>query len=507
MSIRKIYDGISNPGETLTRRVIHGGFWSFSLRMANRGLTFMRTIILARLLSPNDFGLFGIAMLALAALEQFSITGFDKALVQKSGNIDDYLDTVWVVQITRGFIIGLVLVLAAPIISRFFGEPRVVMLMRVLGIAIFIGSLKNIGVVFFRKNLEFHKEFVYMFSGTMADFVVALTAAFLLKNAWALIFGFLARNLVQFVVSYFIHSYRPRFRIEWEKAKDLFGFGKWVLGSSILVFLLTQGDDIFVGKLLGVVSLGLYQVAYKISNLPATEITHVISRITFPAYSKLQDNIENLRKAYLDTIQLIAFFSFLIGGLIFILAGDFVVIFIGDKWLPMVSSVMVLVVYASIRSIGAATGPLFQAVGRPQISTNIQIGKLILLVAIIYPLSARWGILGTSWAILIDALVFHPIAEYMVIRITKANPLRIIKLLGLPIIASAITVLSLSGIEKYLLISTNLLFFILKILLGISIYFLITFLFVKIFDYRLLSLIKYRYRKFKGQNIEANSQV
>ena len=125
-----------------------------------------------------------------------------------------------------------------------------------------------------------------------------------------------------------------------------------------------------MGKLLGVTALGFYQLAYRISNMPATEITHVISRVTFPAYSKLQDDIPKLREAYLKVLQITAFLSFPIAGLIFVLAPDFTKIFLGEKWMPMVPAMQVLVFAGLSRAIAATAGYIFYAVGKPKIDTS-----------------------------------------------------------------------------------------------------------------------------------------
>jgi len=398
------------PGDTLSQRVVRGGIWVFALRIASRVLTLIRTIVLARVLAPGDFGLMGIALLAMSALETFSQTGFEAALIQKKEDIKDYLDTAWTISALRGFILFAVLYLAAPYIALFFDTPAATPIMRVIGLSILLNGLTNIGVVYFRKELEFNKQFIYQLSGTVADLVVAITAALLLRSVWALVFGLLAGNLVRFGMSYVIHPYRPRVRFEVGKAKGLYNFGQWVLGSSILIFLITQGDDIFVGKLLGTTALGLYQMAYRISNMPATEITHVISQVTFPAYSKLQDNIPKLEEAYLKTLQFTAFLSFPIAGLIFILAPHFTKIFLGEKWMPMVPAMQVLVLWGVIRSIGVHHGSVLQSVGKPDILTKLNIIKLIILAILIYPLSTKWGIVGTSLAVCASALFITPTA-------------------------------------------------------------------------------------------------
>ncbi len=243
------------------------------------------------------------------------------------------------------------------------------LVIKVISISILLSGFRNIGILFFQKELEFKKQFIYEFSATIVDLTVAISLAFILRNVWALVWGILAANFVRFVMSYVLLPYRPKFKIQKEKFKDLFGFGKWVLGTGILILLTTQGDDIFVGKMLGVTTLAFYQMAYMLSNLPATEITHVISRVTFPAYSKLQEDLPKIKEAYLNVLQLIAFFSFPLAGGIFILVPDFTEIFLGEKWIPMVPVVQVLVLAGLIRSIAATTGPIFHGVGKPKINT------------------------------------------------------------------------------------------------------------------------------------------
>lgn len=391
--------------ESLSRRVVRSGFWVFALRITDRVFYLTRLIILARILSPHDFGLLGIAMLAMLTLENFSQTGFQAALIQKKENIENYLNSAWTIGILRGVVLFSILYFIAPYVAAFFNVPPAKSIIQVISLSILLQAFTNIGVVYFQKELEFNKQFIYQLSGTLVDFIVAVSAAFILRSVWALVFGLLAGNAARFIASYLIHPYRPHLSFNLGKAKELFGFGKWVLGSSILIFLITQGDDAFVGKLLGATMLGFYQMAYRISSMPATEITHVISQVTFPAYSKLQDNIPKLREAYLKVLQLTAFLSFPIAGLIFIFAPDFTTIFLGEKWMPMVPAMQVLCFFGVTRSISATMGPILYSMDRPKILTKFACIQLIMIAIIIYPLTIRWDIMGASLAILIPTIL------------------------------------------------------------------------------------------------------
>jgi O-antigen/teichoic acid export membrane protein len=440
-------NSVMKQPESLSKRIVRGGIWVFALRITNRALGFIRTIILARLLAPHDFGLLGIAMLAIATLETFSQTGFQSALIQKKKNVESYLDTAWTVSAIRGIFLFLILFSSAPVIAKFFNSPQATLVIKVIAVSTLLSGFRNIGIIFFQKELEFNKQFIYEFSGTLVDITVAISLAFILRNVWALVWGGLAANFVRVFMSYIIHPYRPRIKFEKEKFKKLFDYGKWVLGSSILVFLITQGDDIFVGKMLGVTALGLYQMAYLISNLPATEITHVISQVTFPAYSKLQDDLPKLRDAYLKVLQLTAFISIPLAGGIFILAPEFTKIFLGDKWMPMVPAIQILVLAGLVRSISATTGPMFQAVGKPEIITKWQPVRLFVLFALIYPFTIQWGILGTSLAVLLGNLISAIGFSVKVVKITKCKVGSFLKKIILPSI-NTLAVISIIVILK-----------------------------------------------------------
>lgn len=496
-NIKKLFDNLMRPGESLSQRVLISGFWVFALKIANRGLNLIRLIILARILAPDDFGLMGIALLTLSTLETFSQAGFHAALIQKKEDIKGYLDSAWTFLILRSIILFGILYLIAPYAAGFFDAPEAKPIIQVLGLSILLGGFTNIGVIFFQKELEFNKQFVYQFSGTLANFVVSIAAVLILRNVWALVYGTLAGNLVMCAVSYFIHPFKPRFDFDLAKAKELFVFGRWIMGSSILIFLLTQGDDILVGKLLGATALGFYQLAYRISNMPATEITHVISQVTFPAYSKLQNNIEKLREAYLRVLQLTAFLSFPIAGLIFVLAPDFTRIFLGEKWMPMVPAMQVLALAGLIRSIAATTGPIFYALGKPKIDTKLQIVRLSVLTALIYPFTIKWGILGASIVVVLSISVSNIGFCLNAIKMTQCSVKNFSKTIAFPLVNGIIMVsfiFALKGSVKDVGVWEFLLFFVVSIL----IYFGITHLSNRHLDYGTLSLIKESLNSFKG---------
>ena len=375
----------------------------------------------------------------------------------------------------------------APYAANFFNAPEALYIIRVIGLAILFQAFTNISIIYFQKELEFNKQFIYQLSGTLADFI-AVSAVLVLRNTWALVFGLLAGYVTRFIVSYLIHPYRPRLSFNFNKTKDLFNFGKWVLGSSILVFLITQGDDLLVAKLLGVTMLGFYQIAYRISNMPATEIAHVISQVTFPVYSKLQDNISQLRDTFLKVLLVTAFLSFSLTGLIFILAKDFTSLFLGEKWMPIVPAIQILAFAGLARAIAASSGYIFYAVGKPKIDTAFQIVRLSVLVVLIYPLTTRWGITGASTAVFLSILVSSIGFSLMAIRLVECKPGDFAKKLIFPLVNGTVTAAVVFILKNFM--KTALTEFIVLVSIGMLVYLAMAYLTDRLFKYSMHALIR-----------------
>lgn len=224
----------------------------------------------------------------------------------------------------------------------------------------------------------------------------------------------------------------------------------------------------------------------------------MISQVTFPAYSKLQGDIPKLRDAYLKVLQVIAFLSFPVAGLIFVLAPDFTIIFLGERWMPMVPAMQALTIWGAIRSVGNVT-ELARAVGKPKIGTYVQFIQLILLVILIYPLSIRWGILGTSLAVVFASLVTRIISSYMVIRITLCPVRSFCKPIIFPLIGTIIMVLSVFLMKTRWVTSIGISEFFLHIGFCILIYLSVSYLLSRFLDYQIQSIIKESSKLLKGE--------
>lgn len=459
---------------------VRGSLWMTVSKVVHRGLGFIRTIILARLLSPNDFGLFGIAFLFVSFLENFSVTGIHAALIQKKADITEYLDSAWTFNLARSSVLFLALYFGAKPVAFFFENPGAFPVIRAVAFLQLLVGAENIGTVYFQKDIRFDKLAWLKFCETTVNIAVSITIALIYRNVWALVYGALAGAFFKMCMSYAMHPYRPKPRFDHEKLKELLGYGKWLFGSSILVFLITQGDDAFVGKILGAGALGLYQMAYNLSNIPATEISNFVSQITFPVYSRLQADPVKLKAYYLKAVQIVAYLSFPIAGLIVALASDFTAAVFGAKWMPMVPAMQALALWGLVRSIGTTTTQVFHAVGKPDLSTKVKFSQVVAIAILIYPLSVKWGIFGTAMAVVIATLVPNLAAYYKAIGIVRGSMKDFHKVLILPLINTTI-MLAVICFPK--MIWHGHLVFILQALLAIGAYILVTHLFNVLFAY------------------------
>ena len=482
---------------SLSKKVSKGALWVTAASISARALNLVCAIILARLLAPEDFGLMAIAMAIIAFSQSTTQTGFESALIQKQERPEDFLNTAWTFELARYLILFLIIFFAAPLFASFFNEPRAVAILRVISLSLVFQGLRNIGVVYFRKNLDFKKQFVMEIVPLMAYTCVVIPLAFSLRNVWALVWGSLTTGVAICLISYVMHPYRPRLDFSIKRARNLFNFGKWILGSSIVVMVRNQGMTMFVGKFVGIPMLGFYEQATVFSTKLFQQVSEVVWKVGYPAYSQLQIDPDRFKRTYLKTLRLLTFIGIPMAGGLFVLSRDFVHLFLTDKWLPIVPLMQILCLQAMLGFINTPASIAFQASGRPSIGTKISMLGVIILVIIVYPLSSRWGMTGTVFSLFLSALLTSPIVWYMVIRIVKCSVSEFAKPVLFPLINTGIMVTIISIIKKYVLTYINLANFVGLIFVGVTIYFVIAYFFDRCVSYGIYRLVMERVDSLK----------
>jgi PST family polysaccharide transporter/lipopolysaccharide exporter len=473
------------PGGGLRERTVKSGIWVTAMNVGDRVLQLGSLVVLARLLSPADFGLMGIALVAIHGLQRFTNLGLDEALIKdRDDDVDDYLDTAWVLNLGRGLLIAGVMFLGAPLIASFTGEPRAAPILRVIGISPLLLQLRNPGTVYFKKDLAFEKQFLYTMGGSISNFAVAVTLAILWQNVWALVFGYIASDLMRTVMSYLLHDYRPWPAFDLDIARKLVDYGKWLTGSRIVLFLINEGDDAIVVWLLGAASLGFYQIAYRFAMAPARELTQIVSSIMFPAYSKLQDDVGALRSAFFKTVKMTTFISFPVGFGIIAVAPTFVAAFFGQRWLPMVPVMQIIAVNGILISFTSAFGSVWMARDRPDYLVKVGLIRLPLMVLAMIPMTRAFGIAGAAAAV-VGVYVFPmlPIDIYLVVKTVETTYWRLLSEMVYPLAASLVMGAVVWIAERSLDLGMPFVEFVLLTLLGIAVYVVVAFALERQFDW------------------------
>ncbi|OGZ08556.1 MAG: hypothetical protein A3D65_04855 [Candidatus Lloydbacteria bacterium RIFCSPHIGHO2_02_FULL_50_13] len=403
-TFRLMWQDSPMAGEQLVR----GSFVLVVGRLAIKAVQFVRTIVLAHLLFPEDFGLFGLAALSLGVMDLFLQPGFYAALIHERGDPHQYLDTVWSGQIMRNTFIGALVFFVAPLLGNFFAHPEIVPLTRVLALSLVIAGFENVGVMFFQKNMQFNRQFFFNMSMVLFEVVTVIIAGFVLRSVWALVIGAVAYRIGNVLLSYAFHPYRPKFAPKLAHFRHLLRYGKWVSLGAIVGYFVTQGDNFSVGKLIGPEGLGYYQAAFALALLPAAEFGRVLGNALFPAFAKLEAGRH--KEAFTRISQIIFALTIPASLGIYALAPDIVHMLYGARWLPMAPIVSVLAFYALLRSFEAIGSPFFMGIGKPKVAT-IALFLQCLSMAILLPLLlTKFSTVGAAWAMLgsgcVSALVY-----------------------------------------------------------------------------------------------------
>ncbi len=414
-------DIISIVNMGYTKIAIKGISWMSIFRVVTRILSFLKIAVLARVLTPSQFGVFGIASLVLAFLEILTETGVNIILIQVKKDIKEYLDSAWVVSIIRGIIIFLGIIVTAPFVASFFKTPDALGILLLISLVPLIRGFINPAEVKFRKELNFSYEFWFRSFIFLVDSVVAIFFALVTHSVYSLVFGLLAGAIVEVIVSFILIKPIPKLKFKSNYLKEILHKGKWITAYGILNYFSENGDNIVVGRVLGSSALGIYQMAYKISILPITEVSDVINQVIFPVYTKIEGDIKRLIKAYLKTMILISMGAMVIGGIIYSFPTEIVRILLGSQWLPIVPVLKILSVYGILRALTGPSSALFLSRGKQSYVTAMIFVRFIVLVITIYPLVVVYGMIGAGYSALLSVVVEIPVIVFLVYRVLRSK--------------------------------------------------------------------------------------
>ena len=400
-----------------TREAIKGVSWIGGIRVVIRTLSFAKTLVIARILSPAQFGVFGISTLVLSLVEILTETGINIFLVQQKDKVDSYISTAWIVSIIRGLVISLIIVFSAKYISSFFTTPDVYPLLLLIAVVPFVRGFINPSVIKFQKDLLFKKEFLYRSSIFLIESFFSVILVVLTRDITSLVLALILSACCEVVLSFLIVSPKPYFYFVKEKFWEILRFGRWITTAGIFNYLYQHGDDIVIGRILGAPALGLYDMAYKVSLSPLSDIGDVVTKVTYPVYVKISEDKERLKRAFVKSLVIVIVFTFPIGILLFFYPIQVISLLLGEQWLASAPALQILGIFGVVRALSVFGSTLFLSVEKKQLFTYTTfIGSLGLGITII-PFVMLWGIVGAAFSALVGTILTIPFIFYHIFRI------------------------------------------------------------------------------------------
>jgi O-antigen/teichoic acid export membrane protein len=425
---------------------------------AGRGTRLIRNMVLARLLAPNEFGLMAMVMVATTAFDAFTEVGVKQSVIQnKHGAEPEYLNVVWWMQAVRGLSLFLIAVIAAPWISSFYDKPELLKLLRFSFFAILFSGLVSPRAYVLEKEHRFGRAVFLTQGSAIIGTITTIVLAFIIRNVWALVIGFVTEAAILCLVSYLLVPFMPRFRIHREYLGELMKFGRGMFGLPILTMVCFQADVLVLGKLVTNEQLGLYSLAATLAYLPIDLFSQVISPFLLPTFAERQDNKTSLSQSILQITHWTAVMSIPVITLMACCASGMLLLAYGGKYVAAAIPFSILSFQILTRTEGSILGTIYMAVGRPHLHRRFVILRAVIIVGLIYPAVVHFGLAGAAVVVVLGnfaALIMQIFWCQRIIDLKFGEYIRSYipgVLLALPVIVT-VSLLKLFGIESPVLV-------------------------------------------------------
>jgi O-antigen/teichoic acid export membrane protein len=393
----RLWEGEDAVRDDLARATGTALIWR-GLELAGDKVIFLvRMLILARLLSPDDFGLLAIAMTAIGFLLSVTDFGMLPALVQQRKLDVEQYDIAWTVIVTRAAMVGGVVFVSAPLIAGIFDEPRATRILQALAIRPLLEAGASIKMADLMRDLKFRPMTVAKLSEGVLNTIVAILLAGR-YGVWALVFGALVGAVGYLIVSYMLAPHLPRLFFDFKSMRPLIRFGRWIFFSGLIAVCGGMILKIVISRELGAVQLGLYFLAARLAFLPAEVATKVAGHVAFPLYARLQADRGQSERAFRAMLTGMSALLLPICLMIIVLAPSFVEHVLGPRWAGTAPVIQILTLVSVVGMLGEATGPIFKGLGQPHKVTVIEAVQSFLIVAFVWGLANRYGLVGAVLA-------------------------------------------------------------------------------------------------------------
>lgn len=391
--------------------------WSGLSQLALVVTQFMVIVVLARLLSPADFGLIAMATFFTELIGRVSL-GFRFPIIQRKEITPSHLSTIFWAGIAAGVVLWGISAAVSPLMASFFRNDLVRPITIVLSIEFIISSFGLVQSSLLSRDLDFKKLAIVDMVTSLANGVFAISLAYAHFGVWSLVWGSIVSSSVTVVLLWKLYPWRPRLHFSFGSLRDLSGFGAAVVGNSIVNHVGNDMDRLLMGRLLGPGNVGFFSQASRATQFPKL-ISQVVARVTFPALSSVQDDYARIRRGYLKSVTYVSLATFpLLSGLA-VVAPEFVRVVLGAQWIPMVLPLRVLCVVGITGSLGPVLSGIAFVTGRADLALKLNLVKIPLIVAAIL-FGARFGITGVA-----SAIAVFSVGEFLIIQLFMNHLIRL----------------------------------------------------------------------------------
>jgi PST family polysaccharide transporter len=390
------------------------------------------------MLDPADFGLFALGFVMIEGLNIMKSLGIDSALVRRQDDVKKAADTAFFLIPASGLLFFVILFIVAPVGASFLNEPSLTDIVRALGLVFLISCLGKVPQTMLYKDMKFNYRSIAELISKLIYISVVIFLALNGFGVWSLIVAYIIQNIVQVSMEWYYSGWKPTFHFDGKIAWEMFRFGKYMLASGIVGYVYSNSDNLLVGKILGVTALGYYSFARNFSNYLNENIFSRLGVILYPAYSKIQNENEELRNIVLKMIKYVSFFSFPFCCLILIYSQELLFVFFGAKWLPASNILRIITFVGVFNSISAMMWPVFLAKGQSKIEFYITLLQTSVFLILVVPLTIKYHLIGAGVALLLSSILSFLVGIIRLKQSIKLQLMPIIKSFKVSIIASLI---------------------------------------------------------------------
>lgn len=453
-------------------QIVRSGIrWSIGMRLLSQLFTWAITLYVMRILSPGDYGLIALATVFMSILSFINDMGLGTAIVQKKDLKQEEIDTVFGFSLIISVCICALQIGIASFVADYYEEPKLFPILCVLSLIFVLSSLAVVPSSLLLRDLSYKKLALTELTTALCGSIATLILALLGMGVWSLVFGWITIRATDLIIKLYLRPYLLHPRFSFKGMMPILTFsGRVTVSRMLWYFYASAAASLIVGKVMGTEMLGYFNVALLLACLPMEKVGGIINQVVFPAFSKIQDDINLVARHYLKAVRILSFIAFPIFWGISSIAPEIVGVLLGQKWALAEVPLLLLALIVPFRMVNNLMSPVLLGLGRADVNLRNNIIAVALL-PVSFLVGVNWGLLGVS---LVWVLVFPVVAFFHMLNFVKVVQIRlrvIFKAISLPLIIGLIMVLAVNGMEVLILDSLNIhLRLLLQIVIGGTVY-------------------------------------